>query len=60
VRDQKREVNQKFMGLLDLIIIVLLIVWFGGFFLHIAGLFIHIFLVLAVVAFILRLLGVKI
>jgi hypothetical protein len=31
-----------------------LIMWFGGFFLHIAGGFIHILLVLAIIVFLLR------
>ncbi len=42
------------MGIIEIIAIVLLIMWFGGFFLHIAGGFIHILLVLAVIVFLLR------
>jgi len=42
------------MGIIEIIAIVLLIFWFGGFFLHIAGGFIHILLVLAIIVFLLR------
>lgn len=42
------------MGIIEIIAIVLLIVWFGGFFLHIAGRFIHVLLVLAIVVFLWR------
>lgn len=45
------------MGILDLIIIILIIAWLGGFSFHIAGGFIHILIVIAVVLLILRLLG---
>jgi hypothetical protein len=45
------------MGLLDLIIIILVISWLGGFTLHIAGGLIHILLVIAVIVLIIRLLG---
>lgn len=48
------------MGLLDIIIIILLISWFGGFALHVGGGLIHIILVIAVIVFVARLLGVKI
>jgi hypothetical protein len=48
------------MGILDIIIIILLISWFGGFSLHIGGSIIHFILVIAVIIFIARLLGVKI
>lgn len=46
------------MGILDLIIIILLIAWIGGFSLHIAGGLIHILIVIAVVLLIIRLLGI--
>jgi hypothetical protein len=46
------------MGLLDIIIIILIIAWFGGFSLHIAGGLIHILLVIAVIVIIFRLLGI--
>jgi hypothetical protein len=42
------------MGLLNAIVIILLILWLGGFALHVAGAFIHILLVIAVVVFLLR------
>jgi len=42
------------MGLLELIALVLLIAWIGGFSLNIAGGLIHILLVLAVIVFLLR------
>lgn len=42
------------MGLLDIIIIVLIILWLGGFALHIAGAFIHLLLVIAVIVFLMR------
>lgn len=48
------------MGLLDIIIIILILMWLGGFILHIGGGIIHILLVLAVIVFVARLLGVKI
>ena len=43
------------MGLLDLIIGILLIIWIGGFALHIAGGLIHLLLVIALVLLIIRL-----
>jgi hypothetical protein len=48
------------MGLLDIIIIVLVIVWLGGFSLHIGGGLIHLLIVIAVVVLVARLLGVKV
>jgi hypothetical protein len=42
------------MGLLELIAIILVVLWLGGFALHIAGGLIHILLVIAVVLFLLR------
>ena len=47
------------MGLLDLIIIILIITWLGGFSLKIGGGLIHLFLVIAVVVFIARILGIR-
>lgn len=44
------------MGLLESIIIVLLILWLGGFALHIAGGLIHLLLVVALVLIVMRLL----
>lgn len=48
------------MGILDIIIILLILGWLGGFSFHIAGGLIHILLVLAVIIFVARLLGVSI
>lgn len=48
------------MGLLDIVIIILIIAWLGGFSLGIGGGLIHIILVIAVVVIIARLLGVSI
>jgi hypothetical protein len=42
------------MGIIEIVAVVLLIMWLGGFALHIAGAFIHILLVLAVIVFLLR------
>lgn len=42
------------MGLIEIIATVLLIMWIAGFALHIAGGFIHILLVIAVIVFLLR------
>jgi len=48
------------MGLLDIIIILLIIAWLGGFTLKIGGGLIHLLLVIAVIVLILRFLGVSI
>jgi hypothetical protein len=45
------------MGLLDIIIVILVIAWLGGFSLHIGGGLIHLLLVIAVIVLIARLLG---
>lgn len=42
------------MGIIEIIAIVLLIMWLGGFSLHIAGSLIHILLVIAIIVFLLR------
>ena len=42
------------MGIIEIIAVILLISWLGGFSLHIAGDFIHILLVLAIIVFLLR------
>ncbi len=42
------------MGIIEIIAIILLIMWLGGLFLHIAGGLIHILLVIAIVVFLLR------
>jgi hypothetical protein len=48
------------MGLLDIIIILLVISWLGGFSLRIGGDLIHLLLVIAVIVLVARLLGVNI
>ena len=48
------------MGILDIIILVLVISWLGGFSMHVGGGLIHLLLVVAVIVFIARLLGVNI
>ncbi len=48
------------MGILDIIVILLVISWLGGFALHIGGGLIHLILVIAVIVFIARLLGRKV
>jgi hypothetical protein len=45
------------MGLLDIIIVILIIAWLGGFSLHVGGSLIHLILVIAVIVFVVRLLG---
>lgn len=45
------------MGLLDIIIIILVISWLGGFSLHVGGGLIHLLLVIAIIVFALRFLG---
>lgn len=45
------------MGILDLIIIILIIAWIGGFSFHVAGGLIHILIVLAIILLVLRLIG---
>jgi hypothetical protein len=48
------------MGLLDIIIFILVLSWIGGFVLHIGGGLIHLLLVIAVIVFIARILGINI
>ncbi len=48
------------MGLLDIIILVLIIAWLGGFSLGIGGGIIHLLLVIAVIVLVARLLGVRV
>ncbi len=48
------------MGLLDIIIILLVISWLGGFSLKVGGGLIHLLLIVAVVVFVARLLGVNV
>lgn len=42
------------MGLIEIIAIVLVIMWLGGFALNIGGGFIHLLLVIAIIVFLLR------
>jgi hypothetical protein len=42
------------MGLVEIIVIILIVMWLGGFALNIGGGLIHILLVIAVVVFLLR------
>jgi len=46
------------MTLLDIIIIVLIIAWLGGFSFHLGGNLIHLLLVIALIVLIVRLLGI--
>lgn len=46
------------MGIIEVLVIVLVIAWLGGFALHIAGGLIHVLLVIAVILIIARLLGI--
>lgn len=48
------------MGLLDIIIIVLVIAWLGGFSLHIGGDLIHLLIVIAIIVLVARFLGVRV
>jgi len=48
------------MGLLDIIIVLLIIGWLGGYSLHIGGQLVHLLLVIAVVVLIARFMGVKV
>jgi uncharacterized membrane protein YcaP (DUF421 family) len=45
------------MSLLDIVIIILIISWIGGFTLHVAGSMIHLLLVIALVVLIFRVLS---
>ena len=47
------------MGILDIVLIILVISWLGGFAMHIGGGLIHILLVIAVIVLVARLLGVS-
>ncbi len=48
------------MGILDIIIIILILGWLGGFAFKLGGGLIHILLVIAVIVIVLRLLGITI
>lgn len=45
------------MGLLNILIVILVIAWLGGFSLHIGGSLIHLLLVIAAIVFIIRILS---
>jgi hypothetical protein len=45
------------MGILDIIIIILVVGWLGGFAFHVGGGLIHLLLVIAVIVLVVRLLG---
>jgi len=47
------------MGILDIIVIILVVLWLGGFAFHIGGGLIHVLLVIAVIVLVARLLGVS-
>lgn len=48
------------MSLLDIVILVLVVSWLGGFSLKVGGELIHLLLVIAVIVFVARVLGVRI
>ena len=48
------------MGLIDIIVIVLIISWLGGFSLHVGGGLIHLLLVIALIVLAARFLGVQV
>lgn len=48
------------MGILDIIILILVISWLGGFALHVGGGLIHLLLVIAVIVLVLRFLGINV
>jgi hypothetical protein len=48
------------MGTLDIIVIILVVMWLGGYSLHIGGGVIHLILVVAVIVLVARLLGFNI
>lgn len=45
------------MGLLNILIVILVIAWLGGFSLHIGGSLIHLLLIIAAIVFIIRILS---
>lgn len=47
------------MSILDIIILLLIISWLGGFSLHVGGGLIHLLLVIAVIILVVRLLGIN-
>lgn len=47
------------MGLIEIIIVILVVAWLGGFSLHIGGGLIHLLLIIAVIVLVARFLGVR-
>lgn len=47
------------MGILDIIIVILVLAWLGGYSLHFGGELIHLLLVIAFIVLIARLLGIR-
>ena len=47
------------MEILEIIAIILIVLWLGGFALHIAGKFIHVLLIIALIIFLLHFLGIR-
>lgn len=45
------------MGIIEIIAIILIVMWLGGFTFHIAGKFIHILLIIAILIFLLHFIG---
>jgi hypothetical protein len=45
------------MSLIDILIVILLLGWVGGFSMHVAGGLIHLLLVIALVMFVVRMIG---
>jgi hypothetical protein len=48
------------MGILDIIIVILIVAWLGGFSLHIGGQLVHLLLVIAVIVLVARFMGVRV
>ncbi len=48
------------MSLIDIILIILILSWLGGFSFHVGGSLIHILLVIVLIVVVMRLLGVNI
>jgi len=48
------------MGVIEIVAIILVVMWLGGFALNIGGNFIHLLLILAIVVFLLRFLRGKV
>ena len=48
------------MSIIDIIILLLVVSWLGGFSLHLGGELIHLLLVVAVIVFVARIMGVRI